>query len=348
MQLSEFDYELPEDLIAQHPLPERDASRMLILNRAEQSLADSKFESLPDYVRPGDLLVVNNTRVFPARLIGQREPSGGRVELLLIREIEEGVWETLARPAHRLKSGAQLRFGDSALRADVIACGEKGVRRVKFSVADEHASLETLLNTAGQTPLPHYIQRLTGTLSEDSERYQTVFAREKGAIAAPTAGLHFTADVLSRLAASGARVAEITLHVGYGTFEPVRVEDVAEHRVEAESFQISAESAEGINDTRAKGGRIIAVGTTTARALESSIDEAGIVRAACRETDLTILPGYRFRAIDALLTNFHLPRSSLLLLVSAFAGKAFTLEAYRHAVAARYRFYSYGDCMFVI
>jgi len=349
MQLSEFDYELPEDLIAQHPLPERDASRMLILNRAEQSLADSKFESLPDHVQPGDLLVVNNTRVFPARLIGQREPSGGRVEVLLVREIEEGVWETLARPAHRLKSGAQLRFGDSALRAEVIACGEKGVRRLKFRVANEHhASLETLLNAEGQTPLPHYIQRLTGTLAEDSERYQTVFAREKGAIAAPTAGLHFTADVLSRLAASGARVAEITLHVGYGTFEPVRVQEIAEHRVEAESFQISAESAQAVNDTRANGGRVIAVGTTTARALESSIDEAGIVRAVCGETDLTILPGYQFGAVDALLTNFHLPRSSLLLLVSAFAGKAFTLEAYRHAVAARYRFYSYGDCMFVI
>jgi len=348
MQLSEFDYELPEDLIAQHPLPERDASRMLILNRAEQSLADSKFERLPDYVRPGDLLVVNNTRVFPARLIGQREPSGGRVELLLVREIEEGVWETLARPAHRLKSGAQLRFGDSALRAEVIACGEKGVRRVKFTVANGDASIETLLDGQGQTPLPHYIQRLTGTLAEDSERYQTVFAREKGAIAAPTAGLHFTADVLSRLTASGVRVAEITLHVGYGTFEPVRVEDIAQHRVEAESFQISAETAQAINDTRAKGGRVIAVGTTTARALESSIEDARRVRPVRGETDLTILPGYQFRAIDALLTNFHLPRSSLLLLVSAFAGKAFTLEAYRHAVAARYRFYSYGDCMFVI
>jgi S-adenosylmethionine:tRNA ribosyltransferase-isomerase len=348
MQLSEFDYELPEDLIAQHPLSERDASRMLVLNRAEQSLADSKFESLPDYARAGDLLVVNNTRVFPARLVGQREPSGGRVELLLAREIEVGTWEALVRPAQRLKAGARLRFGDSALRAEVISCADKGMRRLKFSVSNEDQALETLLNSQGQTPLPHYIQRLAGTLAEDSERYQTVFAREKGAIAAPTAGLHFTPAVLSSLAARGVRTAEITLHVGYGTFEPVRVQEIAQHRVAAESFQISPETVEVINATRANGARVIAVGTTTTRALESSVDEAGIVRAGCGETDLTIVPGYKFRAVDALLTNFHLPRSSLLLLVSAFAGKAFTLEAYRHAVSARYRFYSYGDCMFVI
>lgn len=348
MHLSEFDYALPEDLIAQHPLPERDASRMLVLNRCDRTLTDSKFESLPDYVRPGDLFVVNNTKVFPARLIGEREPSGGRVELLLVREIDGGVWDALARPAQRLRVGAQIRFGDSALRAEVVDAGEKGIRRLKFMVADEdHEALETLLNAQGQMPLPHYIQRLAGRLAEDDERYQTVFAAEKGAIAAPTAGLHFTSRIVSQLEAHGARMAEITLHVGYGTFEPVRVDEVQQHHVEAEWFQIRSETADAINETRAKGGRVIAVGTTTTRALESSV-EAGAIRAGSGETDLTITPGYKFRAIDALLTNFHLPRSSLLLLVAAFAGKDFALEAYRHAVTARYRFYSYGDCMFVM
>ncbi len=348
MQISEFDYALPEELIAQHPLPERDASRMLVLNRSEQTMTDSKFGGLPDYVRPGDLFVVNNTKVFPARLVGEREPSGGRVELLLVREIDPAVWDALARPAQRLKVGASVRFGGSALHAEVISSGEKGMRRLKFTVINEdQTALETLLRTQGQMPLPHYIQRLAGTLAEDDERYQTVFAREKGAIAAPTAGLHFTSAIVSQLETHGARLAEITLHVGYGTFEPVRVDEVEQHRVEAESFQISKETADTINETRAQGGRVIAVGTTTTRALESSV-EAGVVRAGSGETNLTIVPGYKFRAVDALLTNFHLPRSSLLLLVSAFAGKDFTFEAYRHAVAARYRFYSYGDCMFVI
>lgn len=349
MQLSEFDYALPDELIAQQPLPERDASRMLVLDRAEQTFSDSRFETLPDYVRSGDLLVVNNTRVFPARLLGEREPSGGHVELLLIRECGDAVWEALARPAQRLKVGSRLRFGDSALRAEVIECSEKGLRRLRFAVADsDNRELDQLLNTQGQTPLPHYIQRLAGTLPEDNERYQTVFAREKGAIAAPTAGLHFTPAVLTALETRGARVAEITLHVGYGTFEPVRVDEVEQHRVAAESFEITNQTAETINETRANGGRVIAVGTTTTRALESSVDEAGNVRSGSGETDLTITPGYKFRVVDALLTNFHLPRSSLLLLVCAFAGKDFTLEAYHHAVAGRYRFYSYGDCMFVI
>jgi S-adenosylmethionine:tRNA ribosyltransferase-isomerase len=349
MQLSEFHYSLPDELIAQRPLPERDASRMLVLNRASQVFSDSQFQNLPDYVRPGDVLVVNNTRVFPARLIGEREPSGGRVELLLIRELGDAVWEALARPAQRLKVGAKLRFGDSALRAEVIECAEKGVRRLRFAVADgDNGELEHLLHTQGQTPLPHYIQRVAGTRPEDNERYQTLFAREKGAIAAPTAGLHFTPAILSALQTCGARVAEITLHVGYGTFEPVRVAEVAEHRVAAESFHITNQTADTINETRANGGRVIAVGTTTTRALESSVDEAGSVRASAGETDLTITPGHEFRVVDALLTNFHLPHSSLLLLVCAFAGRDFTLEAYHHAVAEHYRFYSYGDCMFVI
>ncbi len=357
MHLSDFEYELPEELIAQRPLEQRDASRMLILDRETQILTDSKFESLPEYLRNGDVVVVNNTRVFPARLIGQRDPSGGRVEVLLVREVEastslimqnggaSSVWEALVRPAHKLKEGAQVRFGDSSLRAELLGSSAEGLRLLKF---EGDKPLESLLNESGQTPLPSYIRRPTGTSVADRERYQTVFAREKGAIAAPTAGLHFTPEVIKAVGNRNARIVEITLHVGYGTFEPVRVDNVEEHRVAPEFFQINEEAAAVINDGRAQGGRIIAIGTTTTRALESAVNAEGIIEAVGRETRLTITPGYKFRVTDALLTNFHLPRSSLLLLVSAFAGRDLTLDAYRHAVAARFRFYSYGDCMFVI
>lgn len=349
MQLSDFDYELPEELIAQQPLEQRDASRMLVLDRKTQTRTDAKFELLPEYVRAGDVVVVNNTRVFPARLIGQRDPSGGRVEILLFREVASATpastWEALVRPAHRLKAGARLRFGDGALRAEVLESSAKGLRRLRF---EGDRPLETLINERGETPLPPYIRRPSGSSAADRERYQTVYARERGAIAAPTAGLHFTPEVFAALRERGARVVEITLHVGYGTFEPVRVDDIAEHRVAAEFFQIDEGAANLINKTREKDGRVIAVGTTTTRALESAADAAGKIDTGAGKTELTITPGYKFRITDALLTNFHLPQSSLLLLVSAFAGRDFTLAAYRHAVAARYRFYSYGDCMFVI
>jgi S-adenosylmethionine:tRNA ribosyltransferase-isomerase len=349
MLLSDFDYELPEELIAQQPLERRDASRMLILNRATQTREDSKFELLPEYIRPGDVVVVNNTRVFPARLTGRREPSGGRVEVLLIREIEPAVWEALLRPAQRLKVGARLGFGESKLRAEVLQSPTKGPRLLKFEVAGSgNDPLEALMNEQGQTPLPHYIRRPAGESIDDSERYQTVFARERGAIAAPTAGLHFTPEVISAVQSRGAQVVEITLHVGYGTFEPVRVDKVEDHQVGPEFFQIHEEVAAIINESPSQGGRVIAVGTTTTRALESSVNEQGLVMAGQAESALTITPGYKFRITDALLTNFHLPCSSLLLLVCAFAGRDFTLDAYRHAVAARFRFYSYGDCMFVI
>jgi S-adenosylmethionine:tRNA ribosyltransferase-isomerase len=349
MHLSDFDYELPEELIAQHPLEQRDASRMLILDRETQTRKDSRFELLPEYVRAGDVVVVNNTRVFPARLIGQRDPSGGRVEVLLVREVEAAgaysIWEALVRPAHRLKDGARLRFGDSELRAEVLEGSARGLRLLKL---EGDQPLETLINERGQTPLPPYIRRPTGASAEDRERYQTVFASEKGAIAAPTAGLHFTPEVIAALRARKARVVEITLHVGYGTFEPVRVEQIEQHRVASEFYQIRADAAEIINESRAQGGRVIAVGTTTTRALEAAVNTAGRVEPGEKETELTITPGYHFRVTDALLTNFHLPRSSLLLLVSAFAGRDFTLDAYCYAVAERFRFYSYGDCMFVI
>ncbi|HEY8188274.1 MAG TPA: tRNA preQ1(34) S-adenosylmethionine ribosyltransferase-isomerase QueA [Pyrinomonadaceae bacterium] len=354
MRLSDFDYELPEELIAQHPLEKRDASRMLILDRETQTLTDSKFELLPEYLRAGDVVVVNNSRVFPARLIGQRDPSGGRVEVLLMREVKAqtasfaetgSVWEALVRPADRLKDGARLTFGDSQLRAQVLKSSPKGLRLLKF---EGDTPLETLLNERGQTPLPPYIRRPSGTSAEDRERYQTVFAREKGAIAAPTAGLHFTPEVVDRIRARNVRVVEITLHVGYGTFEPVRVDEIEQHQVAPEFFRIDCEAAGVINDSRAQGGRVIAIGTTTTRALESAVNAEGRIEPGERETTLTVTPGFKFRVTDSLLTNFHLPRSSLLLLVCAFAGREFTLDAYRYAVSARFRFYSYGDCMFVI
>ncbi len=349
MQLSDFDYELPDELIAQQPLEQRDASRMLVLDRKTQTYTDSKFALFPELVRAGDVVVVNNTRVFPARLIGQRDPSGGRVEVLLVRKVQSAgatsIWEALVRPGHRLKEGARLRFGDGALRAEVLKTSAKGLKQLGF---EGDQPLETLMTEQGETPLPPYIRRPAGTSAEDKDRYQTVYARERGAIAAPTAGLHFTEEVFAALRARGARVAEVTLHVGYGTFEPVRVDDIEQHRVAAEFFQIDDEAASAINESRAQGGRVIAVGTTTTRALESAANAEGKIEAGASETELTITPGYKFRVTDALLTNFHLPQSSLLLLVSAFAGRDFTLAAYAHAVAARYRFYSYGDCMFVI
>jgi S-adenosylmethionine:tRNA ribosyltransferase-isomerase len=292
------------------------------------------------------VVVVNNTRVFPARLRGAREPSGGRVELFLVRERAPLVWETLARPARRLQEGARVTFGDGRLRAEVIEAHEDGRRVVRFT-CDE--PLHALLEELGQTPLPPYIKRDDrASLSEDRERYQTVYARQRGAIAAPTAGLHFTPRVLEELTARGASLVEITLHVGYGTFEPVRASDLKEHSVAPEQYEIGAGAAQAINHARANAGRILAVGTTTTRALESAVDEAGLVKAGAGLAGLTITPPYRFRVVDALLTNFHLPRSSLLVLVSAFAGHELVLDAYRHAVLERYRFYSYGDCMLIM
>jgi S-adenosylmethionine:tRNA ribosyltransferase-isomerase len=283
--------------------------------------------------------------VFPARLIGAREPSGGRVELFLIEEREPRVWEALARPARRLQKGARVSFGVGQLRAEVIEALDEGRRVLRF---DGDESFETLLEELGQTPLPPYIKRDGDDFGEDRERYQTVYARERGAIAAPTAGLHFTPQVLEELRAGGARIAEVTLHVGYGTFEPVRALDLVNHRVAPERSVISEEAAGIINETRASGGRILAVGTTTTRALESAVSEEGLIKAGAQLAQLTITPGYKFRAVDALLTNFHLPRSSLLVLVSSFAGRDLVLAAYRHAVASRYRFYSYGDCMLIV
>jgi S-adenosylmethionine:tRNA ribosyltransferase-isomerase len=346
MLISEFDYELPEELIAQHPAGARDASRMLVVEKARGVWRDAHFAELPSFINRDDLLVINNTRVFPARLQGRREPTGGRVELFLIRERASLVWEALARPARRLQVGALVSFGDGRLRARIIETLEEGRRLVRFEAA---RPLESLFEELGETPLPPYIRREAGAkYQEDRERYQTIYAQRSGAIAAPTAGLHFTERVMQKLRERGARFAEVTLHVGYGTFEPVRVEDLSEHRVAAEPFEITVEAAQMINETRQRGGRIIAVGTTTTRALETAAGEDGQVRACASEADLTITPGYQFRAVDALITNFHLPRSSLLVLVSTFAGRELIRAAYEYAVRSRYRFYSYGDCMLII
>ena len=341
MLLSEFDYDLPAELIAQQPLAERDASRMLVLDRANKTWSDSTFKNFPEYLEANDVVVVNNSRVIPARLKGRREETGGQVEIFLVRELEPKFWEALVRPGGRLKKGARVVFGEGELSAEMVDEPGAELRGVRFFA---EGSFERLLGELGSTPLPPYIKNLS---DKDRERYQTVYAKQRGAIAAPTAGLHFTPSVLAEIE-KRASLAEITLHVGYGTFEPVRVDDVDQHSVSAERFEISETVAAKINEARRNGGRVIVVGTTTMRALESSATDEGIVKAGAGEATLTIKPGYRFRVADALLTNFHLPQSSLLILVSAFAGREFILNAYRHAVSERYRFYSYGDCMLIL
>ena len=344
MLLSEFDYDLPSELIAQEPLAERDASRMLVLDRGNQNWTDSHFKNFTQYLRSDDVVVVNNSRVIPARLRGKREETGGQVEIFLVRELEPKVWEALVRPGGRLKRDAKVSFDKSGLSAEIMDEPGTELRKVRFYC---EGSFERLLGELGSTPLPPYIKRSAGSSTDDRERYQTVYSKQRGAIAAPTAGLHFTPGVLAEIEAR-ATLAEVTLHVGYGTFEPVRVDDVDQHSVSSERFEISETAAAKINEARRNGGRVIVVGTTTMRALESSANEEGVVIPGAGEATLTIKPGYQFRVADALLTNFHLPQSSLLILVSAFAGREFVLDAYRHAVNERYRFYSYGDCMLIL
>jgi len=351
MLISEFDYELPDELIAQEPLAERDRSRMLVVDRADRSWRDGSFAELPTFLNAGDVVVLNNTRVFPARLVGHRVVNGRRgalVEALLVRRIESGAneWEVLAKPGRSLKVGAELEFGAGALRGVVTAIVEEGRRHVRF---EGDGDFDRIVDEIGNTPLPPYIKRERSEERRlDEPRYQTVFARERGAIAAPTAGLHFTSRTFDELRARVVKVVEITHHVGYATFQPVRVEEVEKHAIAPESYEISDEAAEAINQAKLYGARVVAVGTTTTRALESAADPGGRVRPGRGGTELFIYPGYQFRAVDALLTNFHLPQSSLLMLVSAFAERDLILNAYRHAVAQKYRFYSYGDCMLII
>lgn len=344
MHLSDFDYNLPEELIAQEPLAERDASRMLVVDRQTSSWQDDSFKSFIDHVKPNDLVVVNNSRVIPARLIGNRSESGGRVEVFLVREFAYMQWEALVRPSARLRRGSRVVFGNGVLEAEFLDEPGNELRQVRFEC---EGPFETVLSRVGSTPLPPYIKRPEGVSLADDERYQTVYSSLRGAIAAPTAGLHFTKEVLKELR-SREQLVEVTLHVGYGTFEPVRVDEVSKHRVSSERFEITAPTAQRINEVRSAGGRVIAVGTTTTRALESATNGNGEVMAGTNEANLTIWPGYEFQIVDALLTNFHLPQSSLLILVSAFAGRELILDAYNHSVAEKYRFYSYGDCMLIL
>ncbi|HEY8559467.1 MAG TPA: tRNA preQ1(34) S-adenosylmethionine ribosyltransferase-isomerase QueA [Pyrinomonadaceae bacterium] len=343
MLITDFDFELPDSLIAQEPLPSREKSRMLVVDRGSKSFADEHFYDFPRFLKKGDTIILNNTKVFPARLFGVSE-TGAKIELFLVRETENLVWETLARPARRLKPGKIINFG-ADLAAEVLEKTEEGRVSVKF---EPNGDFDTILEKVGKTPLPPYIKRDEDEFDKDRERYQTVFARARGAIAAPTAGLHFTPAILEEVKEAGVAVAEVTLHVGYGTFEPVRVDDLSEHKVLPENYEITEETAEILNRAKREERRLVAIGTTTTRALETAISRHGKFTAEKNLADLTITPGYRFKAIDALLTNFHLPQSSLLVLVSTFGGHELIMKSYKHAVAEKYRFYSYGDCMLII
>jgi S-adenosylmethionine:tRNA ribosyltransferase-isomerase len=359
--VSDFDYELPAERIAQEPIADRAGARMLHLSRASGACRDSMFRELPDLLRPDDLLVLNNTRVFPARLFGRRSgaraqavsvhnPAAreflqGQVEVLLTRQVsvEPNEWECLVRPGKKIGVGDKLFFGEpEELQAEVVQRGEFGERRIRFQPVTDFFSV---LDRLGHVPLPPYIDRKDE--ASDRERYQTVYARERGSVAAPTAGLHFTPEILTRIHALGIDTAEVTLHVGLGTFQPLRVEKVEEHKIHRECYEISEEAALKINRAKEAGRRVVAIGTTTVRTLEYAARVDGRIESGSGEADLFIYPGFQFRVVDALLTNFHLPKSTLLMLVCALAGKDFVMDAYRHAVAAEYRFYSYGDCMFV-
>jgi S-adenosylmethionine:tRNA ribosyltransferase-isomerase len=345
--LSDFDFDLPEALVAQEPSEARGGSRLLILNRASGAIEHASFGDIHHHLRPGDLLVVNNTKVFPARLLGRRVPSGGAVECLLVRQIDEGTWEALMHPGQKLKPGARVVFEGPGepLHGEVLGRHFHGRRTVRLWT-DSGADVAQVIDAIGHIPLPPYIKR--DDRPSDRERYQTVYARERGSIAAPTAGLHFTDDILAALAARGVERTELTLHVGYGTFKPMREESVDKHVVDPERFIVSSEAAAALTRARTENRRIVAVGTTTVRALESlTIDADGAVGAAHGEAKIFIRPGHEFRVVKAMITNFHLPRSSLLVLVAAFAGRERVLDAYREAVARGYRFYSYGDAMLI-
>jgi S-adenosylmethionine:tRNA ribosyltransferase-isomerase len=349
--VSDFDYELPEELIAQNPPAERAGARMLTLNRKTGALADNLFRNFPDLLREGDLLVLNDSRVIPARLYARRVSEngpGGRIEVFLASQVGEWEWEALVRPGRKVQLGTQLSFGEGELRAEVIARGEFGERTLRFDpVGDFFGTLERL----GHIPLPPYIRREENGADTvtDRERYQTVFARDRGSVAAPTAGLHFTPEILERIRSRGVRIAYVTLHVGLGTFQPVRVERVEEIHLHTERYTLPEETAAEVDSARREGRRVVAAGTTTVRTLEhcARIAADGVLSAHSGTTDIFIAPGFEFRVVGGLLTNFHLPQSTLLMLVSAFAGRERVLAAYRHAVEARYRFFSYGDCMFL-
>ena len=341
MNKSDFAYDLPEALIAQQPAEPRDHSRMLVLGRKDGAMLDKHFYDLPNFLRPGDCLILNNSRVLPARLYGYKEGGGAAVELLLLKPKGQDVWEVLAGPGRKAKPGNVLVFGNGLLRAEVLEIVEDGNRLVRFSYDGQFYQI---LEQIGEMPLPHYIKQKLG----DKERYQTVYSKEPGSAAAPTAGLHFTNEMLDKLKQMGIKIGYVTLHVGLGTFRPVKVEDITEHKMHTEHYELPKETADIINETKAAGGRVIAVGTTSCRTLESVGMTDGKIHPAEGWTGIFIYPGYTFQVLDGLITNFHLPESTLIMLVSAFAGYDHTMAAYRHAVEESYRFYSFGDAMLVV
>ena len=341
MKTSDFFYELPEELIAQDPLEDRTASRLLVLDRKTDKLEHKIFGDVINYLNPGDCLVINNTRVIPARLIGEKEGTGGKVEILLLKRRENDIWESLVKPGKKLRPGARVIFGDGRLKAEILEIAEEGNRLVKFYY---EGIFEEILDSLGEMPLPPYITHKL----EDKEMYQTVYAKFDGSAAAPTAGLHFTNGLLEKIRQKGIRIASVTLHVGLGTFRPVKVEDVNNHHMHTEWYEVNNEAADIINETKKNGGRVICVGTTSCRTIESVADENGLMSAKTGETDIFIYPGYKFKVMDGLITNFHLPESTLVMLVSAFAGKERILSAYETAVKERYRFFSFGDAMILL
>jgi S-adenosylmethionine:tRNA ribosyltransferase-isomerase len=355
MHLSEFEYHLPPDLIALRPVEKRDRSRLMRVIRATGEISHHSFSDLADLLNPSDLLVLNNTRVFPARLFGLREgvtsESTGKasrlkakIEVLLLRPLEEDVWETLVKPGRKMRVGERVSFNDGRLQAEVLERGSLGIRKVRFYYSGD---FDEIIDRLGHVPLPPYISRPDE--GQDKERYQTIYAKKRGAVAAPTAGLHFTPDIFESLRQRGIEWCEITLHVGLGTFQPVHSEQVEQHRMEKERFEISSEAEKTISRARSQGRRIVAVGTTTVRTLESvAFEYPHELVAAKGETDLFIYPGFQFRLVNGLLTNFHLPKSTLLMMVSAFAGRDLICRAYQEAIQEKYRFYSYGDCMLIL
>ena len=340
MKTSDFDYELPQELIAQTPIEPRDHSRLLVYDRADRSVRHLHFYDLPQFLHAGDALVINETKVIPARLLGQKEDTGVPVELLLLKRLERDVWEALVRPGRRLRPGTMCVFGEGLLRAEIIDNAEDGGRKVRFHY---QGVFEEILDRLGQMPLPPYIHEKL----MDKTRYQTVYAREEGSAAAPTAGLHFTPELLERIAAKGVGVGYVTLHVGLGTFRPVKEDEIEQHDMHSEYCTIPQETADLINRTKANGGRVICVGTTSCRTIESWAGEDGTMTATGGWTNIYIYPGYRFKVMDALVTNFHLPESTLIMLVSALAGREHVLASYEEAVRERYRFFSFGDAMFI-
>ena len=340
MKTSDFYYDLPEELIAQDPLEDRSSSRLMHLNRETGEISHHHFREILQFLRPGDCLVINDTKVIPARLYGHKEETGALIEILLLKRRENDIWECLVKPGKKARPGARLTFGNGILKGEILDIVDEGNRLIQF---EYEGIFEEILDQLGEMPLPPYITHKL----KDKNRYQTVYAKNEGSAAAPTAGLHFTKELLEQVEAMGVKIAHVTLHVGLGTFRPVKVEDVTEHHMHSEFYVVEEDQAALINETKQNGGRIISVGTTSCRTLESAADENGVLHAGSGWTEIFIYPGYQFKIIDGLITNFHLPESTLLMLVSALAGKEHILAAYEEAVRERYRFFSFGDAMFI-